>query len=65
MNTKKAIWCLVIGAILALIFLFLPPKLIISWGLGIGRHNDRVMLGTIGLVVAVVSAYRLVRSQSK
>ncbi|HLC85434.1 MAG TPA: hypothetical protein VJH22_06595 [Candidatus Nanoarchaeia archaeon] len=61
MSTKTAIWCLVIGAILALLFLFLPPKLIISWGLGIGRHNDRVLVGTIGLLVAVVSAYRLLR----
>jgi len=59
MSTKTALWFLIIGVILAL--LFLPPKLIISWGLGIGRHNDRVLVGTIGLLVAVVSAYRLLR----
>ena len=58
---KKYVVMLIVGLLLAIIFLFLPPKMIISWGFGFIRHNDRVMIGTIGLIVAVVSGYRLIK----
>ncbi|MBS3147408.1 hypothetical protein J4219_00825 [Candidatus Woesearchaeota archaeon] len=58
---KRALSALVIGSTIALVYLFLPPKLIISAGLGILRHNDRVMIGTLGLIIAFVSAYALIK----
>lgn len=58
---KRALLALIIGGSLAILYIFLPPKLVISMGLGILRHNDRVMIGTIGLIIAFVSAYSLIK----
>ncbi|MBI4147729.1 hypothetical protein HY490_00390 [Candidatus Woesearchaeota archaeon] len=61
MSKKGYLILFLVGLALAIVFMFLPPKLIISWGLGIARHNDRVMIGTVGLILAYVSAYKLFR----
>ncbi len=60
MNKTKYVVLLVLGLVLAVVYLFLPPKLVITIGVGILRYNDRVLIGTIGLIVAFVCGYKLI-----
>ena len=63
MNKTKYVVFFAAGLVLAIVYLFLPPKLIISLGLGILRHNDRVLIGTIGLIIAFVCGYKLIKNR--
>ncbi|MBI4016176.1 MAG: hypothetical protein HY363_00610 [Candidatus Aenigmarchaeota archaeon] len=64
MNRTKYVVFLVIGLLLAVVYVFLPPKMIIAMGLGILRHNDRVLIGTIGLIAAFVCGYKLTNDRN-
>ena len=61
-KTKFSISAIVFGAI-GSIFMFTPYKILknaLHLGFGL-RHNDHVMIGTIGLIIAIVSLYKIVR----
>ncbi|MEK6849620.1 MAG: hypothetical protein AABY01_03560 [Nanoarchaeota archaeon] len=46
----------VIGATLT----FVDPRVIVKWGLGFGRHNDRVLVGVLLIEIAIVAIYTLI-----
>jgi phosphotransferase system glucose/maltose/N-acetylglucosamine-specific IIC component len=50
----------VVAGGLGWILTFVNPKTVIAWGLGFGRHNDRVLVGVLLLVIAFVSLYKFV-----
>ena len=61
-KTKFLISALFFG-IIGSVYLFTPYKTlknILKLGFGL-RHNDHVMVGTIALIIAVVSLYKVVR----
>ena len=61
-KTKFLITAIVFGAIGSL-YTFTPYKTlknILNLGFGL-RHNDHVMIGTIALIIAVVSFYKILR----
>ena len=58
-KTKFLISFFVFGAIGAL-YTFTPLKIIRKLNLGFNlRHNDHVMIGTIALIIAIVSLYKI------
>ena len=63
-KTRFLLSAIVFGTIGAL-FAFTPYKILkntLNLGLGL-RHNDHVMTGTIGLIIAVVSIYKIFRME--
>ena len=63
-KTKFSISAVAFG-IVGSVFMFTPYKIlknVLHLGLGL-RHNDHVMIGTIALIVGVVSLYRIIRTK--
>ena len=61
-KTKFLISALFFG-IIGSVYIFTPYKVLknmLKLGFGL-RHNDQVMVGTIALIIAVVSLYKVVR----
>ena len=64
MNSKaKFAISAVIFGIIGAVYTFTPYKTLKNvFNLGFGlRHNDHVMIGTISIIIAVVSLYKIVR----
>ena len=61
-KSKYLLSLVVFGAIGA-VYTFTPYKTLKNvLGIGFGiRHNDHVMIGTISLIIAVVSLYKIIR----
>ncbi len=57
MNWKRILLILVCVA-LAIIFLGLTPQLQRSIGIGFGRLNDRVLIGTLAGIIGLVTAWK-------
>ena len=64
MNTKaKFLISAIVFGIIGSIFMFTPYKILkntLHLGFGL-RHNEHVMIGTICLIIAIVSFYRIIR----
>ncbi len=63
---KKGVkqWILaVILAIVGMIYTFVPPQTIVSWGIGFLRHNDRVLFGILCLLVSIVLVFKSIRNK--
>ena len=61
-KTKFLISAIVFGVV-GLVYTFTPYKTlknILNLGFGL-RHNDHVMIGTIALIIAVASLYKIIR----
>ena len=61
-KTKFSISAIVFG-IIGSVFMFTPYKIlknVLHLGFGL-RHNDHVMIGTLGLIIAIVSLYKIIR----
>ena len=59
----KFLLSFIIFGIIGSILTFTPYKILkntLNLGFGL-RHNDHVMIGTIALIVAVVSLYKVIR----
>lgn len=54
----------VVAGALGSVLTFVDPRTVISWGLGFGRHNDRVLIGVLLLEIAFVSAYWLIAGKN-
>ncbi len=54
---------ILIFAIIGIIYTFVPNETIISLGIGILRHNDRVLIGSISLIIAAVLIFRSLRKK--
>ncbi len=39
-------------------FTFVDPRTVVSMGLGFARHNDRVLIGVLLLIISFVSVYK-------
>lgn len=65
-KTKYLLSFIVFGAIGA-VYTFIPYKTLKNvLGIGFGiRHNDHVMIGTLSLIIAVVSLYAIIRTRRK
>lgn len=50
----------VIAGIIGATLTFVDPRTIVAWGLGFGRHNDRVLVGVLLLEIAFVAVYWIV-----
>ena len=53
----------VVFGIIGAVYTFVPYKIlknVLNLGFGL-RHNDHVMAGTIAIIIAVVSLYRIIR----
>jgi hypothetical protein len=60
--SKSAVWSVItvfLAGILGSILTFVAPKTVIAIGLGFGRHDDRVLVGILLLIIAEVSVYKL------
>lgn len=60
--SKSAVWSVIVVfffGIIGSILTFLPPRLIASSLIGFGRHNDRVLIGILSLIIAAVGVYKL------
>ena len=66
MNTKtKFSIAVIVFGIIGSVFMFTPYKILkntLNLGFGL-RHNDHVMIGTIALIVAVISLYKIARME--
>ena len=61
-KTKFSISAIVFGLI-GSVFMFTPYKILkntLNLGFGL-RHNDHVMVGTIALIIAIISLYKIIR----
>ena len=56
----KYIAIAVVAGALGSMFTFVNPKTIVAWGLGFGRHNDRVLVGCLLLVISAVCIYKVI-----
>jgi len=57
-------WILMpITAIIGIIYTFVPPKIIVSWGIGFLRHNDRVLIGILCLIITTILIYKKLREK--
>ena len=64
-KTKFSVSAIVFGVI-GSVFMFTPYKILkntLHLGFGL-RHNDHVMIGTIALIVAVISLYKIARMKT-
>lgn len=63
MNNKKFLASFIIFGAAGALYTFTPYKTIKNvLGIGFGlRHNDHVMIGTIALIIGVVSLYAFIR----
>ena len=60
---NKFVVSIVIFGIIGSLYIFTPYKILkntLNIGLGL-RHNDHVMIGTLALIIAVVSLYKIIR----
>ncbi|HSU72422.1 MAG TPA: hypothetical protein VLJ21_01070 [Candidatus Binatia bacterium] len=60
--SKAGVWAVVAAfffGIVGSILTFVPPQNLVQIGLGFGRHNDRVLIGVLALIIAVVCVYKL------
>ncbi|MBI4150796.1 hypothetical protein HY492_01590 [Candidatus Woesearchaeota archaeon] len=51
-------WSIIIAFVAGIpgaILTFVDPRTLVAWGLGFGRHNDRVLAGVLLLIIAFVS----------
>lgn len=64
----KNIWRTVIMIVLGAVgsfYTFVDPRTIAQWGLGLGmRHNNRVMIAILLLIVAVAMVYAMIREKA-
>mgnify|MGYP001619032710 FL=1 len=54
-------WSIVVAFVAGIpgaILTFIDPRTLVAWGVGFGRHNDRVLVGVLLLIVAFVSLYK-------
>lgn len=59
---NKAVWSVIVAFVSGIagsILTFVPPQVIRSWGLDFGRHDDRVLIGVLAIIVCVVAVYKL------
>jgi hypothetical protein len=60
--SKAGVWAVVVAfffGIIGAILTFVPPQTIVAIGFGFGRHNDRVLIGVLCLIIAEVAVYKL------
>ena len=60
---NKFVVSIIIFGVIGSLYTFTPYKIlknILNLGFGL-RHNDHVMIGTLALIIAVVSLYKIIR----
>lgn len=60
-SRAKYLAAAIVFAVVGSVYEFTPPKIIISWGLGFLRHNDRVLFGAICLILAAVFLFKALK----
>ncbi len=62
MNKTWKLVTMVVTGVVGSFYLFTNPRLIVQWGLGLGtRHNNRVIIGAILLIVAISLVHFFIR----
>lgn len=60
--SKVGVWAVIIAFVAGIagsILTFVPPQTLREAGLDFLRHNDRVLIGVLLLVIAAVAVYKL------
>ena len=52
----------IILTIVGAIYTFVPPDTLMDWGIAFLRHNDRVLIGILCLLTAIVFLYRVIKN---
>ncbi|GEM_PF-2943952 len=64
MKTKEIVAVIVL-LIVGSIYTFVPPQMIVRWGIVFLRHNDRVLVGILCLTAGIILVFRLMRKKSR